>query len=94
VTHSIKAHDSNVRKVTTQAGDTVLGYVTWKRRVTMEHVQKRIAFGCLHKDPPRRELIKNFKEAMRIYNLTCYEHDTAAKADKAKNVQKRKRADS
>ena len=72
-----------------QSGDAVLGFVKWTRKLRMQQVHKRIEAGLKQEDTARHELFKNFKVAIRIYNLACSRHDNAVEA---KNGQKRKRS--
>jgi hypothetical protein len=49
-------------------GDAVLqdGFVDCRRKVTSEQVRKRIDDGLKEPDKARRELIKHFKEELRV----------------------------
>ena len=63
----------------------MLGFLWWQKELKMTEIRKRITHGLMQQTAARRQLVRNFRDAMNTYNCARSRHDKDVRgAKKAK----------
>ena len=63
--------------------DIVLGFQRWRNTLKMPEVRQRIEHGLLQQNAARRQIVRNFSNAMKTYGSAIFAQDKEVRAAKA-----------
>ena len=63
--------------------DIVLGFLKWRNTLKMPEVRQRIEHGLLQQNAARRQLVRDFSNAMKTYGSAIFAHDKEVRAANA-----------